>query len=101
MVQNFGLSFGIPVYGWWWQVIMTMVILWLWSRERFRAWSGLVLVLMGGLINLYQRVFWGSVLDNINLPFINLWFNLADILITIGCIVYIWQNRRYFTKTQS
>ena len=53
-----------------------------WMRNR-----GLMLVLLGGLANLFSRVAWGWVWDYIH--FFGVWFNIADLLITVGVIFYI------------
>jgi len=46
----------------------------------------LILILSGGISNLFDRLYFGCVIDFINLKF---WpvFNLADIYITIGSII--------------
>jgi len=50
---------------------------------------GLVLLLGGGLHNLYRRVMYICVWDNIN--FFDLFvFNLADLLITIGIVLILF-----------
>jgi len=50
---------------------------------------GLIFVLAGGLHNLYQRVVYICVWDNIN--FLNLFvFNLPDLFITIGIVLILF-----------
>lgn len=54
-------------------------------------------VVAGGVSNLFDRVFWGSVLDFI--PFLNLWtFNIADLAISSGIIALILGKLFYESK---
>ena len=98
MVVNSGVAFGIPIGGWWWQGVLLLGVVVLWWRNNFKFNLGLTLVFLGGVMNFQERVWTGFVRDYIRLGASNLWFNGADVLITVGCIVYIWQSRRFFTK---
>lgn len=55
-----------------------------------RIGLGETLILAGGLSNIIDRFFRPGVIDWI--PFFGLWFNLADIFITLGVILIIGQN---------
>lgn len=59
--------------------------------------AGLVLILVGGIYNLYLRIVYGCVSDN--LKFFNLFvFNLADLCITIGIVLVFWRVFLYEEK---
>lgn len=60
---------------------------------------GLWLVIAGGLGNLYDRIFYGYVVDFFNLLFVDFAiFNVADICVTCGAalaiISFLWQDMR-------
>ena len=58
---------------------------------------GLVLILIGGMRNLYMRIDNTCVSDNLN--FFNLFmFNLADLCITIGLVLVLWRVFIYEQK---
>lgn len=46
---------------------------------------GLWLILTGGSINLYQRFIAGGIVDNLHIGRLD--FNVADVMIVIGCLV--------------
>lgn len=53
---------------------------------------GFSLMAAGIVHNMYERIYLGYVQDYYNLRFINFpVFNTADVLITIGAIILIWQ----------
>ena len=52
--------------------------------------SGLAMVLGGGIGNMIDRVARGSVIDFVDLRFMNFYiFNVADIFVTVGCVVLL------------
>lgn len=55
--------------------------------RKKRVGFGEILILSGGLSNIIDRLVRPGVIDWI--PFFGLWFNLADIYITIGVIYFI------------
>ena len=57
-------------------------------REKNRRIS-IYIILIGGIINMSQRLIYGNVWDYISLPFMPFSNNIADILITSGVIAYI------------
>ncbi len=59
---------------------------------------GLLLIIVGGLSNLYDRVFYGFVIDWLSTPISVL--NLADLSITLGCVILIRQNLWPFYPNQ-
>jgi signal peptidase II len=99
--ENTGAAFGIlPAARWFLillAVIVLLVILWYVQKERCRSrlqYNGLIFIFAGALGNLIDRIFYGYVVDFINLP---RWptFNLADIFIDIGAaclIIYLFKS---------
>ncbi|MDR1114324.1 MAG: signal peptidase II, partial [Candidatus Margulisbacteria bacterium] len=72
-------------------VIVLLVVLWYVQKERCRSrwqYNGLIFIFAGALGNLIDRIFYGYVVDFINLP---RWptFNLADVFIDIGAVLLI------------
>ena len=58
------------------------------GRGKFLLTDGLLLILFGGMSNLFDRIFSGYVIDFIRvffLPFFT--FNISDIMITAGCFL--------------
>lgn len=58
------------------------------SKGKFLLMDGLFLVVLGGVSNLFDRIFLGYVIDFIRvffLPFFT--FNISDIMITTGCFL--------------
>lgn len=53
------------------------------------AYTGMTLILLGGVGNVLARLIWGSVWDYICLPFLPFCFNLSDVLISLGVVSYI------------
>lgn len=47
------------------------------------------IIIIGGIVNISQRLVFGSVWDYISLPFMPFTNNIADILITGGIVMYI------------
>ncbi|EKD52593.1 MAG: hypothetical protein ACD_61C00297G0003 [uncultured bacterium] len=58
-------------------------------RNKGRVDAGLVLIMLGGLGNMLPRLFWGGVWDYLQVPILPFWFNISDIIITIGVVSYI------------
>lgn len=72
-----GLSvLGLLGVGWWYK-----------SSKRGLERVGLLMVILGGVINLVMRFIWGEVVDYLCVA--GLCFNLADILITGGVLLVI------------
>lgn len=97
VVWNKGISFGLFASSYYNIIIYCCIVLsicliilaWLRTKNKFDAiaWG---LIVGGGLSNLWDRWFFGAVLDFICVSF-NTWtfpiFNFADISITIGAII--------------
>lgn len=94
---NTGISFGIelPLIEWWsLGFIVTTLILW--AREK-GAW-GWVVMSLGGMLNLEERILRGGVRDYWQIPGTTIYNNLKDYLILAGAIqvvgFFIWKIRQ-------
>lgn len=89
-VLNRGVSFGI-MEGWIETILIIglLLVLTLKFREKGIGWS---FFLLGGWVNLMTRLYLGGVWDYLRLPVVNLWFNLADVLIVLGTMGVIKQK---------
>ena len=102
---NYGGAFSLFASGNGWQnwlflgatVVATCVILWLRLCQpelNCAKQLALALLLGGALGNAYDRYYYGYVIDFID---VNLWgwhyptFNVADMEICIGAVLFIWQ----------
>ena len=95
-VRNYGAAFGIfsgnrwPLAGVMLLVVIVLIIVLLRYNGNFWARLGLAAVLGGGVGNLFDRVVRGYVVDMFELQFVNFAiFNIADIFITLGGILFI------------
>ena len=61
-------------------------------KKRFSPlfFFALMLIFLGGLSNLYDRIFFGFVVDYLKIPVFPFVFNFSDVLITVGCLFIIW-----------
>ena len=94
---SFGLGDGIPAFVYFFLVVGLFIFI-LWKKIEQLGWW---LVITGGLANAIARLVTGSVWDYLHWQLLfSLWFNLADISITLGVV---WQilNYRYFGKTKT
>lgn len=91
-VSNAGMAFSLLSGHYWLLTIITGLVLlgvaaYLLAKpdEHPALRAGLWLILGGGLGNLYDRVFYGRVIDYIELRFVRFAiFNVADICICVG-----------------
>ena len=87
MILNQGISFGLLMgVSVWWLVMIWFGLLIFFSREK-RGRGGILLILIGGGVNILMRLVYGGVVDNLSL-FDMLYNNLADYLIVIGLCWY-------------
>ncbi len=94
-ICNSGISFGIHlslgIFYLLWIIIITAIVLLIFkSRSKLTIFS-LLLILSGAFSNIIDRLFFGCVIDFID---IKVWpiFNIADILISAGAILLITKN---------
>jgi lipoprotein signal peptidase len=93
---NRGISFGWEIPG----VEIVVLVVWLgliylYIKEKSKA---LLLVVIGGGLNLGERLLTGGVKDYWRIPYTSLYNNLADWLIFVGVIVYLWQKIKRKSK---
>lgn len=99
---NNGFSFGfgdsvVPAFGY----LILVGSLFFFVVLRGITGPGWWLVITGGLANAIARLVTGSVWDYLHWQIVfSLWFNLADISITLGVIWQIW-NYRSSGKTKT
>lgn len=88
---NPNLALGIPInelFFWFiWILIIVLIIYFL--KKSFNFF--LLIVLFGAISNAFDRVMQGCVIDYINIPFFPA-FNIADVMITAGIILFIFQD---------
>lgn len=86
---NSGISFSLLPFLPWTLIVMGVLITSSIFLSHFSS-TGLILVLGGGISNLLDRFQYRGVVDYLDLKILPV-FNLADIMITIGMIVIIWE----------
>jgi len=94
-IENSGVSFGqlsgIRV-NW---ILFVLTILTSYALKCKLHNLGLLYVIIGGLGNFFTRVLFGSVWDYITVYGLPFWFNISDVLITIGIVSYILVDYGY------
>ncbi|MGN1381304.1 MAG: signal peptidase II [Eubacterium sp.] len=104
-IQNQGAAFGIlsssghlletiPVV----VIIVVLIVVLINKYMHPFCKYALILIAVGGLGNLTDRVLFGKVTDMISLSFFPPIFNVADIAVTTGCImiaVYVFFGERF------
>lgn len=94
-ICNSGISFGFklpPVLFWLLWATLIVFLLYLYNKSQAESQKirniGIIFILSGAISNALDRLFFGCVVDFINL---RIWpvFNLADVFITFGAIIII------------
>jgi len=88
---NQGVSFGL-LSGFGTTIAVIVYIVFVFAYFRFKSGRdnlGLLLLIFGGLGNLLPRLIWGGVWDYLCLPILPFWFNLSDVMISLGVVSYI------------
>lgn len=97
MIINQGASFGliipaIEVF----QLLFIIVLGMMWWRDK-KAW-GWGLMILGGGLNLIERLRFGGVRDYWQIPMTQIYNNINDYLIAIGVLQlvfnFIWKKRQ-------
>lgn len=93
---NPGVAFGLILPNWLiipFSVIIILLIIFLIIQcDRILNCAALGLVLAGAVSNLFDRLYFNQTVDYFS--FLNAVFNLADILIVIGLILFIFSYRQ-------
>lgn len=92
-VQNTGVSFGFGnmwghVFRYILPIIVTLVVV-LWVKYFKEKNVYLFILLVGGIGNMVARVIWGYVWDYLQIPYLDLWINFSDLVISFGALSYI------------
>jgi signal peptidase II len=89
---NQKLFFGMTTSHFWLEAILfiALVILTLKFFQYLGSIRGIVLIVAGGLSNLFDRVFYGGVIDYFQLYNFPI-FNMADLLLTLGVLLLCWE----------
>ena len=94
---NTGISFG-------WQIpgidflsfVLIVILFYVWSRN-WRIW-GWALVMLGGILNLGERILTGGVKDYWLIPGTSIYNNINDYLIALGVgeliFYFLWKKRQ-------
>ena len=93
-IHNYGAAFGmLSDQRWVFMVISTIAIIGIgiylfgFCKERMLLKVGLAMIISGGLGNMIDRVFYGYVIDMINVCLFPFWkwiFNVADSFVCVG-----------------
>lgn len=93
---NRGIAFGLfqgvgPLVGWLTLGVLAGLLLYIHHlpREQWLARAGLAILIGGALGNLVDRIFLGEVLDFIQTPWRVGIFNVGDMMIHLGMILFI------------
>ena len=74
--------------------IVLFFVAFFWVREeRFVSRAALIMIFAGGFGNLYDRVLYGCVSDFTFIPWFPA-FNLSDVMLTLGAIVFLFSYTR-------
>jgi len=94
-VFNEGISFGLFAgNNYLSPFVYLFLIIWLTLiYQKNKRW-GILSVIWGGIGNLLPRFFMGGVWDYLYFPILVFWFNLSDVLITVGVVWYLWSETR-------
>lgn len=92
-VENRGISFGLggEMYEFLRFVLpgfLLLSLVYLWKRGLLSNLF-VMMLLIGGAGNMLPRIAWGYVWDYIRLPYLELWINLSDVLISVSAMSYI------------
>jgi lipoprotein signal peptidase len=89
-MKNSGASFGINFWGL--NILsfgLLIILFYLWKKDRSVGW---LLIMLGGILNLSERLIFGGVTDYWKIPFTNIYNNFNDYLIFFGGIIVVWKK---------
>ncbi len=95
---NYGIAFGVP-FNFWLLIILYIFILTALivgsvinvKQKNLFSFGALFLIIMGAFSNLLDRIRFGYVIDYLYLKNFSI-FNIADVMITVGAILYLYSN---------
>ena len=95
LYRNPGIAFSIWLPMWLALILIIgllifLIFLWLTPRRSWLDGLGLLLVISGGVSNLWDKWQLGYVRDFVSVGWLPV-FNLADVLIFIGIVIIVWQ----------
>ena len=70
-------------------MVLLIILFFIWKKDRNWGW---LLIILGGLLNLGERLIFGTVNDYWLIPFTNIYNNINDYLIFIGGIIVLWKK---------
>jgi signal peptidase II len=95
--KGIAFSLGSEQNLFWFVIIVALIIAYftirLVQQKKYFEASALFAVLLGALSNIYDRIAYGSVIDYFSFLSRNV-FNLADVSILIGALIFIIESRR-------
>lgn len=98
--KNTGIAFDLPL---WLPLVIAfsiIVLVWLviiaFQKQKTSPWTTLavITIALGALGNLFDRIFFGFVIDYIIIPATGSAFNLSDLVIISGLILLLWSKRK-------
>ena len=102
--QNPGIAFGIPLPSWLFFLLtaLILIVLGYFAKEYYREKDSLglfalVLIIVGAISNIIDRLRFGYVIDYLNIAF---WpvFNIADIMVIAGVAILLVKGIRETKK---
>ena len=104
---NKNIAFSLPLEGPWLNIIISLIIALLvfyvfrfYSQLNSLTIFSLAAIIIGALSNLSDRLFYGFVIDYLDLSRFTI-FNLADVLIVGGTICLFWESIKRPAGNQS
>lgn len=103
VVKNKGIAFGVLPGDFWIFISLLLIVIIFYILLRRKDENqvkilSLLIIVAGGISNFIDRIRWGAVIDFIKIPLWPTSFNLADLAITFGVILFLW-SQKLFIKT--
>jgi signal peptidase II len=98
------ISFSIPLQGLALNIFLVFLIILIFSyllflvkKNKFKEFLLYLAVFLGAISNLFDRLNYSFVIDYLDLKYFTV-FNIADVLIVIGCLLIIFFNFKFSRK---
>jgi len=102
--KNYYIAFSLPISGLLLLILNGLIIVFLvyfylnyFKEKKFFVSLVLFLIILGSLSNYFDRLKYGYVIDYFDLKYFTV-FNVADCLIILGGIVFLWHQGRVDTE---